>query len=126
MYHEFVFTPADIYRIILASAGFIVALAGAIKVITDIIQKAKEPDRIQNDRTTSLENRMTSIEESMKSYSEHQHRAEEVWILYMQALSDVMDHMIYGNHTDNLKATQKKMREYMAKYTFSAPERKDA
>lgn len=126
MYHEFVFTPADVYRIILASAGFIVALAGAIKVITDIIQKAKEPDRIQNDRITSLENRMTSIEESVKSYSEHQHRAEEVWILYMQALSDVMDHMIYGNHTDNLKATQKKMREYMAKYTFSAPERKDA
>lgn len=123
MYHEFVFTPADVYRIILASAGFIVALAGAIKVITDIIQKAKEPDKIQNDRITNLENRMVSVEKSVKSYGDHQHRAEEAWILYMQALSDVMDHMIYGNHTDNLKATQKKMREYMARNAFVVQER---
>lgn len=118
MHHEFVFTPSDLYRIILAMAGFIVSVAAAVKVITDIIKKAKEPDKIQNDRITSLEGRVTTLETSMQHMTKHQRKAEECWVLYMEAMLDIMDHMIYGNHTDQLKQTQKKMREYMAKYTF--------
>ena len=30
MDHQFVFTPEDVYKIILAAAGFIVAVAGAV------------------------------------------------------------------------------------------------
>lgn len=118
MNHQIVFTPADVYRTILALAGFVVALAGAVKVIIDIVNKAKEPDKIQNDRITSLEGRMTSVETSLAHMTKHQRKAEECWVLYMEAMLDIMDHMIYGNHTDQLKQTQKKMREYMAKYTF--------
>lgn len=118
MHHEIVFTPSDLYRIILAMAGFIVSVAAAVKVITDIIKKAKEPDKIQNDRITSLEGRVTTLETSMQHMTKHQRKAEECWVLYMEAMLDIMDHMIYGNHTDQLKQTQKKMREYMAKYTF--------
>lgn len=118
MNRQIIFTPSDVYYTILASAGFIVALAGACKVIMGIIQKAKEPDKIQNDRITSLEGRVSSLESTMAHMTRHQRKAEECWVLYMEAMLDIMDHMIYGNHTDQLKQTQKKMREYMAKYTF--------
>ena len=47
-----------------------------------------------------------------------QKQAEEAMVLNMEALMDIMNHMIYGNHTENLKATQQKMQAYMTKYAF--------
>lgn len=120
MDHQFVFTPDDVYRVILAAAGFIVSVAAAVKIITDIINRAKEPDKIQNDRITALEGRVANIEQTLTIYEKHQRRAEEAWVLYMQALSDVMDHMIYGNHVENLRNTREKMKQYITKYSIAS------
>ena len=120
MDHQFVFTPDDVYRVILAAAGFIVSVTAAVKIITDIINRAKEPDKIQNDRITALESRVTNIENALTIYEKHQHRTAEAWVLYMQALSDVMDHMIYGNHVENLRSTREKMKQFITKYSMES------
>lgn len=115
---QFVFTPADVYRTLLALCGFVVAIAGATKIIVDVIQKAKKPEKTQNERISALESRVTALEARSNELWDFQKQAEEAMVLNMEALMDIMDHMIYGNHTESLKATQQKMREYMTKYAF--------
>lgn len=115
---QFVFTPADVYRTLLALCGFVVAIAGATKIIVDVINKAKKPEKTQNERISALESRVTALENRSNELWDFQKQAEEAMVLNMEALMDIMNHMIYGNHTENLKATQQKMQAYMAKYAF--------
>lgn len=118
MQHQFVFTPDDVYRVILAIAGFIVAVAGAVKVVLEAIKKAKEPDEIQNQRITNLEIKVNDIEGNMKRYEKHQKKAEEAWVLYMEALFDLINHTLDGNDVSKLKQTRDKMQRYIAKYSI--------
>ncbi len=118
MQHQFVFTPDDVYRVILAIAGFIVAVAAAVKVILEAIKKAKEPDEIQNQRITTLEKKVSGIEGNLKTYERHQKKGEEALLLYMEALFDLINHTLDGNDVDKLKNTRDKMQKYIAKYSI--------
>lgn len=118
MDYQFVFTPADVYRTLLALCGLVVSVAGATKIIVDVINKAKKPEQKQNEKIASLEARVTSLEAKSENMCDFRNQTEEAMALTMQALADIIDHMVYGNHTEALKATQQAMRDYMAKYTF--------
>jgi len=122
MSHEFTFTPSDIYRIILAVAGLIVSVAGAAKVIYSIIEKAKQPEKNQNDRITSLESRVTEIERTQKASNGFQKISED-WMLCMsESIFDMMNHMIDGNNTEELKKTRNKMQRYITMRTITRKE----
>ena len=118
MEHQFVFTPADVYRTLLALCAFVVTVSGATKIIIDAVSKMKKPERTQNERLTSLEARVTSLENKSVDMEKFRQKADEAMMLNMKALMDIMDHMIYGDHIEALKATQAQMRNYMARHTF--------
>ena len=118
MEHQFVFTPADVYRTLLALCAFVVTISGATKIIIDAINKIRKPERTQNERLTSLEARVMNLENKSHTMDEFRKKADEAMMLNMKALMDMMDHMIYGDHIEALKATQAQMRNYMARHTF--------
>lgn len=115
MQHEFTFTPEQVYLTILAIAGFVTSVTAAIKIIGDVIRKAKEPDELQNKRIESVEKKVEDIDERVKKLEAQQERAEEVWVLYMQALFDLINHELDGNHVDQLRRTRDEMQKFIAK-----------
>lgn len=123
--HQFIITPNDIYKFILAICGFIVSVTGAIKIIMNIIEKAKEPDKIQNDRITSLDNRVSILEKNQSIFKKNQKRAEEALVLYMEALLQLTNHMIDGNHIENLKDVRNKMQDFITKNSMILEETDD-
>lgn len=116
MNHEFVITPGDIYRIILATAGFIVAVAGAVKVIMEAISKAKEPDKIQNERITKLEEEVGDIKSDIEKVFDKQKKVDEAWNIYMQAMFALINHSIEGdNNIEELREVRNQMQNFLSK-----------
>lgn len=115
MQQEFNFTPEQIYLGILAIAGFITSVTAAVKIIGDVIKKAKEPDELQNKRIEAVEKHVEEIDERIEALEKQQNRAEEVWVLYMQALFDLINHELDGNHVDQLRKTRDEMQKFIAK-----------
>ena len=116
MDNQFVFTPEDVYKIILAAAGFIVAVAGAVKVIMEAVNKAREPDRIQNERITKLEDDVMEIKATMDKYAEHQAKADEAWNIYMEAMFALINYSIDGEDISELKKVRKEMQDFLTKH----------
>ena len=59
-------TPAELWQIFLAICGAIVAVSSAAAVIVNIIHKAKEPNKKQDERLTALEDRVKKIEDRLQ------------------------------------------------------------
>ena len=116
MDHQFVFSPEDVYKIILAAAGFIVAVAGAVKVIMEAVNKVREPDRIQNERITKLEDDVMEIKATMDKYAEHQAKADEAWNIYMEAMFALINYSIDGEDISELKKVRKEMQDFLTKH----------
>ena len=60
------FTPEDVVTIILAGSAGIVTVSGAITAIGGWLNKAKAPEKEQNERITTLEKRVDNLEASSK------------------------------------------------------------
>ena len=118
MDHQIVFTPDDVYRVILAIAGFIVSVAAAIRVILEAINKAKEPDKVQNERITNLEDDVMLLKRDFKKYAEKQERQDEAWNIYMQAMFALINHSIDGDDVEELKVVRKQMQSFLTKYNI--------
>lgn len=118
MQHEFTFTPEQVYLTILAVAGFITSVTAAVKIIGDVIRKAKEPDQIQNQRIDRVEKRVDAIDEKIEGMKEKQDKADEAWILYMQAMFDLINHELDGNHVDQLRRTRDDLQKFITKYSL--------
>lgn len=113
------FTPNEIFV-------FLCSLFALTLTIVNIIDKAmtwkkqsEVPDNERDVKIESLEKRMDKVEESMKDYENHQKKAEEAWVLYMEALFDLINHTLDGNDTTKLKDTRDKMQNYLMKHNIT-------
>ena len=118
MQHEFTFTPEQVYLTILAIAGFITSVTAAIKIIGDVIKKAKEPDQIQNQRIETVEKRVDELDEKVDAVAANKDKANEAWALYMQAMFDLINHELDGNHVDQLRKTRDELQKFITKYSI--------
>ncbi len=106
-------TPAELWQIILAVCGAIITVSAAIGVVVNYINKAKEPRKQIANRLNSLDDRLTTVEENQEMFNRNQKRAEKAWVIYMEALMELTNHMIDGNHVENLKAVRNKMQKFI-------------
>lgn len=117
-------TPHDIVNIILAICAAIITISGAVAVIVKFVDKAKAPNKKQDERIDALEasvkdinqrlqegsirfeldaKKMDDIEAAMKS-------TNKVIIESLQALTA---HAIDGNNIQELKDAKKSLDEYL-------------
>lgn len=120
------FTPADVIQMVSTVAALIVSINAAVLVFVGIHKKAHHPEEIQNEKITSLEDRMDRLEKkhdalestvysSIKKFeaiSEESLVRQRLMIKSLQALSE---HAIDGNNTAQLQKSVEALNEYLLK-----------
>jgi hypothetical protein len=110
------FTPAQL----IALASAIVVISTACGVIVNIINKAREPEKKQDDRIKALEERADKIDgiiEKFREYFDNDDKRlkaiDEGNKITQQGLLALLKHALNGNDTQALKIAEKNLEEYL-------------
>lgn len=100
------FTVNELWQIFLAMCGSIVTIGGAGVVIYRLYQRAKQPD---NERDKKMKEHDQKIENCT-------HRLDSVeggMAVLMESVLAIMNHLIDGDHVDDLKASSANLQKYL-------------
>ena len=114
------FTPAQLIALILSVCAAIVTIAAAIGVITKALDKARAPEKEQNERLDAHEKRLNALDEIIIKFREYfdndDRRFKEIEKsnkITQSALLALLKHSINGNDTESLKEARKNLEEYL-------------
>lgn len=117
---QIIFTPNEIIAFVIAVCSFIITIAGAIGVIVKIIDKAKEPEALQDDRITECEKRLNRHDEVLEKYQGYFSnddlrltRIEESNRVTQRGMLALLKHSINGNDIDSLKKAEKDLENHL-------------
>lgn len=100
-------TGADIvatYRTFVFVAGVVLAIWGFIKVIREINKPLADMKKTVSDHSTEI-----------KEINEHLKKSDEGMAIMQQSLLQIMNHMIDGNHQEQLVKARDEMQIYLTK-----------
>ena len=92
-YHTFVFI-----------AGVVLAIWGFIKVVREIAKPLTDMKKTVSDHTSEI-----------KEINEHLKKSDEGMAIVQQSLLQIMNHMIDGNHTEQLVKARDDLQIYLTK-----------
>ena len=126
MDHIITTTPQDIVNTLLAICGAIITVSAAFTVIYKAIMKAKEPDKMQDERISSLEDQVTKIEARLELGNRRfetdqtrvdnlEYKMNESIRVIIESLQALTAHALDGNNDQELKAAKKQLTEYLLK-----------
>ena len=107
------FTPQQVIELVLWICGTIVSLSAAITVIIKVVQKAKAPEKTQNERIEKLEKKMERVDQLFDNDNKRLKSLEEGNIVTQQALLALLSHALNGNDVDSLKSAKKHLEDYL-------------
>lgn len=114
------FTPAQLIALILSVCAAIVTISAAIGVITKALEKARAPEKEQNERLDAHEKRLNALDEIIVKFREYfdndDRRFKEIEKsnkITQSALLALLKHSINGNDTESLKEARKNLEEYL-------------
>ena len=114
------FTPAQLIAFVLAICGAIVTISAAIGVITKALDKARAPEKEQNERLDAHEKRLNALDDIIVKFREYfdndDRRFKEIEKsnkITQSALLALLKHSINGNDTESLKEARKNLEEYL-------------
>ena len=110
------FTPAQLITI----ATAVITISTAVGVIINLISKAREPEKKQDERISACETRLDKLDviiEKFQGYFANDDRRfkeiEEGNRITQTALLALLKHSINGNDTKALKEAEKSLEEYL-------------
>lgn len=114
------FTPSQLIAVILSVCAAIVTISAAIGVIAKALDKAKAPEKEQNERLDAHEKRLNALDEIIVKFREYfdndDRRFKEIEKsnkVTQSALLALLKHSINGNDTESLKEARKNLEEYL-------------
>ena len=114
------FTPAQLIALVLAVCGAIVTISAAIGVIAKALDKARAPEKEQNERLDAHEKRLNALDDIIVKFREYfdndDRRFKEIEKsnkITQSALLALLKHSINGNDTESLKEARKNLEEYL-------------
>ncbi|WP_428970932.1 hypothetical protein [Ralstonia pseudosolanacearum] len=114
------FTPAQFIALILSVCAAIVTISAAIGAIAKALDKARAPEKEQNDRLDAHEKRLNALDEIIVKFREYfdndDRRFKEIEKsnkVTQSALLALLKHSINGNDTESLKEARKNLEEYL-------------
>ena len=114
------FTPTQLIALVLAICGAIVTISAAIGVVAKALDKARAPEKEQNDRLDAHEKRLNALDEIIVKFREYfdndDRRFKEIEKsnkVTQSALLALLKHSINGNDTESLKEARKNLEEYL-------------
>lgn len=119
-------TPADVWQLILVICGAIITVSGAISVIINLANKAKEPNKMQDQRIKALEEKVDEITGRLKEGDKHfdsdnermdalERSMKETNQVIIESLQALTAHAIDGNNTQELREAKKRLDDYLIK-----------
>ena len=117
-------TPAELLSIVLSVCGAIITVSGAIAVIVNFVHKAKEPNKIQNERIDKLEEDVETINDRLERGDRHflsdaermsslEHEVKTTNKVIIESLQALTSHAIDGNNIEQLKQSEKNLNNYL-------------
>lgn len=114
------FTPGQLIALVLAVCGAIVTISAAIGVITKAIDKAKAPEKQQDERLAEHDKRLDEhdkiIEKFREFFANDDDRLRAINKsnkIIQTALLALLKHSLNGNDTESLKAAEKSLEEFL-------------
>ena len=113
-----------LWNILLAVGGGIVTLSAAGAVIVSLVQKAKAPNKEQDERLDTLEADVKEIKERLEQ-GDHRFEADSAKVetlekemratnkIIIQSLQALTAHAIDGNNTEQLKTSEKSLTKFL-------------
>ena len=113
-----------LWNILLAVGGGIVTLSAAGAVIVSLVQKAKAPNKEQDERLDTLEADVKEIKERL-AQGDHRFEADSAKVetleremratnkIIIQSLQALTAHAIDGNNTEQLKTSEKSLTKFL-------------
>lgn len=117
-------TPSELWSVVLAVCGAIITISGAIAVIVNFVHKAKEPNKIQNERIDKLEENVETINNRLDRGDRHflsdaermsalEREAKATNKVIIESLQALTSHAIDGNNVEQLKQSKKSLDDYL-------------
>lgn len=117
-------TPSELWSVVLAVCGAIITISGAIAVIVNFVHKAKEPNKIQNERIDKLEEAVETINNRLDRGDRHflsdaermsalEREAKATNKVIIESLQALTSHAIDGNNVEQLKQSKKSLDDYL-------------
>jgi len=121
---QIVINPADLWQVIVAVCGGIIALSGAGAVIMGIVNRAKAPNAKQDERIAILEADVKKINEHLDNdnnrFADDADRINELEQTYkattqiiIESLQALTSHAIDGNNIEQLKNAENSLNKYL-------------
>lgn len=114
------FTPSELVAVILSVCAAIVTISAAIGVIAKALDKARAPEKEQNERLDAHEKRLNALDDIIVKFREYfdndDRRFKEIEKsnkITQSALLALLKHSINGNDTESLKEARKNLEEYL-------------
>ena len=107
------FTPHQVLELILWVCGAIVSVSAAVTIIVKAVQKAKTPERTQNERIEKLEKKVEKHDQFFENDNQRLKALEEGNIITQQAILALLSHAINGNDVDSLKSAKNDLERYL-------------
>lgn len=118
-------TPAEVWQLILVICGAIITVSGAISVIINLANKAKEPNKMQDQRISALEEKVSDITDRLEKGDRHfdsdqermdalERSMKETNRVIIESLQALTAHAIDGN-SQELKEAKKRLDDYLIK-----------
>lgn len=114
------FTPAQLIALVLAVCSSIVTISAAIGVIAKAIEKAKAPEKQQDERLNVIERRLDDNDKTVEKFKEFFANDDNRFKainksnkIIQTALLALLKHSLNGNDTESLKAAEKSLEEFL-------------
>lgn len=114
------FTPAQLIALILSVCAAIVTISAAIGVIAKALDKARAPEKEQNERLNNHDKRIGALEDianRFKEYFDNDDRRfkeiERTNKITVSALLAILKHSLNGNDIESLKQAERSLEEYL-------------
>lgn len=115
-----IFTPTQLIALVLGICGAIVTISAAIGVIAKVIEKARAPEKEQNERLDAHEKRLNAHDEIIEKFKEYfdndDRRFKEIERsnkITQSALLALLKHSISGEDVASLKEAERNLEEYL-------------
>lgn len=117
-------TPHDLWNIILAVCGGIVAISAAFAAVIKIVDHFKTPDKLQDKRIEALETEVSTIKDRLDKGDKH-FKEQDDWMrnfegsmkkrekLMIESLQVLIEHSIDQNNISGLKEQKHKIDAYL-------------
>jgi hypothetical protein len=120
MEKEFIFTPGELVALILGICTAIVTIAGAVGVVAKVIEKARAPEKKQNERLDEIDKRLNEHDKIIEQFKEYftnddnRFKAiEKSNKITQTAILALLKHSLNGNDKESLIQAEKSLEEYL-------------